>query len=151
MVPEDIHFMNLAYAYAESAAEMGEVPVGAVLVAPPGIILAAAGNDCIQSCDPTGHAEIHALRLAGLRLRNYRFPGATMYVTLEPCAMCAAAMVHARVRRLVIGADDPKTGAVYSRYAIGSDGKLNHGFQVHSGVLQDQCSRILKEFFRKRR
>nr|WP_205623650.1 tRNA adenosine(34) deaminase TadA [Desulfogranum japonicum] len=151
MIPADTHYMNLAYMYAENAAQMDEVPVGAVLVSHSGLILAGAGNNCIRSCDPTGHAEIHVLRQAGLRLCNYRFPGTTMYITLEPCAMCAAAMVHARVSRLVIGADDPKTGAVYSRYEIGSDGRLNHSFKVESGVLKEQCSQILKDFFKKKR
>jgi len=105
----------------------------------------------VAANDPTGHAEIRVLRQAAVRVANYRLPGTTMYVTLEPCAMCAAAMVHARVRRLVFGAADPKTGAIVSRYRIGSDGRLNHVLQVTGGILAEECGRILKEFFQKRR
>lgn len=143
--------MRLALHCAHEAAELGEVPVGAVLVARDSQVIASSGNNCIQANDPTGHAEIRALREAGRILRNYRFPGATLYVTLEPCAMCAAALVNARVERIVFGAYDKKGGGVISRYSIGRDGRLNHTFQVTAGVLAEECSEVLVNFFKKRR
>ena len=143
--------MRLAIQMAEGAAANGEVPVGAVLVDSCGVVLAAAGNDCVSSCDPVGHAEIRVLREGALKTRNYRLPGMTLYVTLEPCSMCASALVHARIERLVFGATDPKTGAIVSKYRIGTDGLLNHGFSVTGGVCADECSILLKNFFRNRR
>ncbi len=151
MISPDTYYMNLAFGYAQKAGEKGEVPVGAVLVSQEGLVLAGAGNDCVCSCDPTGHAEIRVLRQAGVRLRTYRFPGTVMYVTLEPCAMCAGALVHARISRLVIGVDDPKTGAVYSRYTIGTDCRLNHAYTVQTGVEKQKCGQILRDFFKKKR
>lgn len=151
MVMDDERFMRQALQLAGESAGLEEVPVGALLVDSGGNILAGAGNLTVAANDPTGHAEIRILRQAAVRVANYRLPGTTMYVTLEPCAMCAAAMVHARVRRLVFGAADPKTGAIVSRYRIGSDGRLNHVLQVTGGVLAEECGRILKEFFQKRR
>lgn len=148
---DDEWFMRLALEMAEESSGLHEVPVGAVLVDEEGNILASAGNSTVSSNDPTGHAEIRVLRLAAARLSNYRLPGTTMYVTLEPCAMCAAAMIHARIRRLVFGADDPKTGAVVSKYRIGIDGRLNHVFQVTGGVLAEECGHVLRDFFQKRR
>ncbi len=147
----DEHFMEVAIRYANAAAAMGEVPVGAVLVTGDNDILAGAGNNCINSNDPTGHAEIHVLRLAAEKTKNYRLPGTTIFVTLEPCAMCAAAMINARIQRVVFGAADPKAGALQSVYKIGSDGRLNHRFEVTGGVYAGECSRILKDFFKKRR
>ncbi len=147
----DFDFMGQALAYAAGAAAMDEVPVGAVLVAADGKVLAGAGNNCIDACDPTGHAEMHVLRTASVKVNNYRLPGTTMYVTLEPCAMCAAAMLHARIQRIVFGATDPKAGGITSVYRIGCDGRLNHRFLVTGGVRGVECSRILKEFFKKRR
>jgi len=147
----DYSFIGLALAYAERAAAMDEVPVGAVLVDSNGVLLAGAGNNCIAAGDPTGHAEIHVLRAAAERTGNYRLPETTMYVTLEPCAMCAAAMVHARVERIVFGATDPKAGGLQSMYRIGSDGRLNHSFVITGGVRAEECSRLLKDFFKKRR
>ena len=143
--------MARALELARRAAAAGEVPVGAVVVAADGAILAEAGNTCVRDSDPSGHAEMVAVRLAGRRLGNYRLPGTTLYVTLEPCAMCAALMVHARIDRLVFGAFDPKAGAVVSRYRIGSDGLLNHRFTVTGGVLAEECGRLLREFFQNRR
>ncbi len=143
--------MRFALAEARQAAVIGEVPVGAVLVDAEGEVLASAGNNCIEACDPLGHAEIRVLREAAKVAGNYRLPGTTIYVTLEPCAMCASAMVHARINRLVFGATDPKTGGIISQYQIGSDGKLNHTFQVQGGILADDCGQILKDFFQKRR
>lgn len=147
----DEQFMKIALSYAKAAAGVGEVPVGAVLVSPEKEIIAGAGNNCISCNDPTGHAEIHVLRLAAEKTANYRLPGTTMYVTLEPCTMCAAAMINARIKRIVFGAADPKAGALQSVYRIGSDGRLNHRFELSSGVCAEECSRILKEFFKKRR
>ncbi|WP_366145326.1 tRNA adenosine(34) deaminase TadA [uncultured Desulfobulbus sp.] len=143
--------MARALELARRAAAAGEVPVGAVVVAADGAILAEAGNTCVRDSDPSGHAEMVAVRLAGRRLGNYRLPGTTLYVTLEPCAMCAALLVHARIDRLVFGAFDPKAGAVVSRYRIGSDGLLNHSFTVTGGVLAEECGRLLREFFQNRR
>lgn len=147
----DESLMRIALEQALLSADAGEVPVGAVLVGSEENIIALASNNTIQACDPSGHAEMRVLRQASMVLKNYRLPGTTMYVTLEPCAMCAAALVHARVERLVFGAADPKTGAIVSKYRIGTDGLLNHRFNVIGGILEDECSQILKEFFQKRR
>ncbi|HBI14188.1 MAG TPA: tRNA-specific adenosine deaminase [Desulfobulbaceae bacterium] len=143
--------MGIALEVAREAETEQEVPVGAVLVDSEGKIIAAAGNRIVSGHDPTGHAEIRVLRAAASRLGNYRLPGTTLYVTLEPCAMCAAAMVHARIRRLVFGAGDPKAGAVVSKYRLGSDGLLNHSFLVTGGVLAEECSLLLQNFFQMRR
>jgi tRNA(adenine34) deaminase len=148
---EDYRLMGEALDYAAMAADMGEVPVGAVLVDRQGNKLAAAGNNCIAAADPTGHAEIHVLREAARRTGNYRLPGTTMYITLEPCAMCSAAMINARVERIVFGATDLKAGGLQSVYGIGSDGRLNHTFSITGGVRAGECSRILQDFFKKRR
>lgn len=147
----DVQMMRRALAQAGLAATMGEVPVGAVVVDDKGQILAETGNNCINASDPSGHAEMRALRLAALQLGNYRLPGTTLYVTLEPCPMCAALLVHARISRLVYGATDPKGGAIVSRYQIGSDGLLNHGFSVTGGILAMECGQILRDFFKSRR
>lgn len=147
----DESLMILALEQAIISARAGEVPVGALLVGPEENIIASAGNKIVRANDPSGHAEMRVLRKASKIMKNYRLPGTTMYVTLEPCAMCAAAMVHARIARLVFGATDPKTGAIVSKYQIGTDGLLNHKFTVTEGVLANECSLILKEFFQKRR
>ena len=144
-------FMGLALEYAEKAAAIDEVPVGAVLVGIGDDILSASGNNCVGANDPTGHAEIHVLRAAAERIANYRLVGTTMYVTLEPCAMCAVAMIQARVERIVFGATDPKAGGLQSMYRIGSDGRLNHSFVITGGVRAGECRLLLKEFFQKRR
>jgi tRNA(adenine34) deaminase len=143
--------MRAALACARAAGERGEVPVGAVVVGAAGEVLASAGNGPIERHDPTGHAEILALRAAGERVRNYRLPGATFYVTLEPCPMCASALVHARVARLVIGALDPKNGACGSVMDLVRDPRANHRIDVVEGVLADEASALLREFFRERR
>lgn len=148
---DDHLMMRLALAEAEKAALRGEVPVGAVLVDRMGVVLAADGNRTIEKNDPTAHAEILVMRKAGKALGNYRLSGTTLYVTLESCVMCAAALVHARVARLVFGAIDPKGGGVVSLYGVGQDRKLNHCFELTQGVLADECSSILRDFFRKRR
>lgn len=147
----DEEYMRLALAEAEAAAGCGEVPVGAVVVDGDGRILARAGNRTIALADPAGHAEILALREAARVLGNYRLSGCTVYVTLEPCVMCAGAMVHARVGRLVYGAVDPKGGGVESLYRVGGDGLLNHRFAVTGGVLAAAAAELLRGFFRERR
>ena len=147
----DIAFMGIALKAAREAAAEKEVPVGAVLVDSGGMLIVSAGNRIIKGHDPAGHAEIRVMRAAAARLGNYRLTGTTLYVTLEPCAMCAAAMVHARIQRLVFGALDPKAGAVVSKYRLGSDGLLNHSFQVTGGVLAEECGQLLRDFFQKRR
>lgn len=144
-------YMELALAEAHAAAARGEVPVGAVLVDELGNILAQDGNRVIEHCDPAGHAELVVLRSAALRQANYRLPGTTLYVTLEPCAMCAGAMIHARIARLVYGAADPKSGAIHSLMQLGDDRRLNHRFVSEGGVLAEECGGLLREFFRQRR
>jgi tRNA(adenine34) deaminase len=146
----DEYWMQQALLQAEIAGEKGEIPVGAVLIDDNGF-LAAAGNTPIRYQDPTAHAEIIAIRKAAERQQNYRLPGTTLYVTLEPCIMCMGAMIQARIERLVFGTTDPKTGAASSVYAIGSDGHLNHKIEIRSGVLAEQCSALLKTFFKYRR
>lgn len=146
----DIDFMSLAIKEAETAFEKGEVPVGAVLVIDDKVI-AVAHNTRESALDPTAHAEIIALRDAAKRTGNWRLTGATLYVTKEPCVMCAGAMVNARLRRLVYGCSDIKGGAVHSLYQILSDKKLNHQVEVVSGVLEEECAVLLKKFFKERR
>ena len=146
----DQDFMRLALECAAQAAAAGEVPVGALLVRTSEII-ARGSNRPIASHDPTAHAEIVALRAAGQVLGSYRLLDTTLYVTLEPCAMCAAAIVHARVRRLVFGAWDPRAGAAGSSLDIFRLPGLNHRVDVFGGVLSQQCGRLLEEFFEPRR
>ena len=143
--------MRRALELAEGTGRNGEVPVGAVLVARDGSVLAETANSPITRCDPTAHAEILALREAGERVGNYRLPGTTLYVTLEPCAMCAGALVHARVARLVFAAADPKTGACGSVFDIARSERLNHRIDVTAGVLEEDSARLLKAFFLERR
>ncbi|MBU0480279.1 MAG: tRNA adenosine(34) deaminase TadA [Proteobacteria bacterium] len=147
----DHDFMRMALAEAEAAAGRGEVPIGAVVVSPTGKILARAGNSPIGRNDPVAHAEILALREAGRAAGNYRLTGCTVYVTLEPCVMCAGAMVHARIGHLVYGAPDPKGGGVRSCYKIGSDGLLNHELQITGGILAEESAGLLREFFKEKR
>jgi tRNA(Arg) A34 adenosine deaminase TadA len=143
-------FMGAALAEARQAALAGEVPVGAVLVAD-GRILARAGNRTITDCDPTAHAEIVVLREVARAIRNYRLPGADLYVTIEPCAMCAGAMIQARIARLIYGADDPKVGAVRSCFSLLNDSRLNHRVEVVPGVLAEDSAALLQNFFAARR
>ncbi len=147
----DIIFMQMALEEAQHAAERDEVPVGAVLIDSQGQLLARDGNRIIEHHDPAGHAEMVVLRQAGHKISNYRLTKATLYVTLEPCIMCAGAMIHARIGRLVYGAADPKTGAVVSRYQVGNDGLLNHRIEVEGGLLAEESSILLKNFFAERR
>ncbi len=146
----DATFMRAALARAQAAGAAGEVPVGAVLVRGEQII-AAGGNAPVASHDPTAHAEIAALRAAGKVLGSYRLTDTTLYVTLEPCIMCAAAIVQARVRRLVFGAWDPRAGAAGSITNVFTLPQLNHRVDVFGGVLMDECARLLQEFFTQRR
>ena len=147
----DERLMRVALGAAREAAERGEVPVGACLVSEDGRLLAVAGNRTRVDCDPTAHAEVLALREAAREVGNYRLTGATMYATVEPCAMCAGALVQARVRRLVYGAADPKAGAVESVFRVCDSGSLNHRMELAAGVLESECRRLLQEFFRARR
>jgi len=147
---EDERFMRIAIDAARIAEENGDVPIGAVIVHENNII-AKAYNQREQLQDPTAHAEIIALTQAAAALENWHLNGCTMYVTLEPCPMCAGALVLGRLDRLVYGCDDPKTGACKSLYNIVTDGRLNHRLEVASGVLKEQCREQLQEFFAKRR
>ena len=143
-------FMQRALALAAAAASAGEVPVGAVVVRDDTII-GEGWNQSIAACDPTAHAEVVALRAAGRAVGNYRLPGATVYVTLEPCLMCVGALVHARVETLVFGIPEPKAGAVESTMRATEHTALNHRLRVVSGVLAADCRAVLQEFFRERR
>jgi len=146
----DEHFMRMALEEASIAYNEGEVPVGAVLVKD-GKVISKAHNQREDSKDPTGHAEIIALKHGSREEDNWRLTGFTLYVTKEPCIMCAGAMVNARLGRLVYGCKDDKGGAVGSLYNILSDKRLNHQVEVVSGVLEEECSEILKRFFQNRR
>jgi tRNA(adenine34) deaminase len=149
-VMDDERFMREAIREAELAAQGDEVPVGCVLVHD-GRMLARAHNQREQSQDPTAHAEIIAIREAARALGSFRLIGVTAYVTLEPCPMCAGALVNARVSRVVYGCDDPKAGAVRSLYALGNDPRLNHRFELTAGVLGSECSKQLSGFFTRLR
>jgi tRNA(adenine34) deaminase len=146
----DAYWMQIALEAARQAELAGEVPVGAIVVVDDKAV-ATGANRTITDNDPTAHAEMVALRAAAKELSNYRLAGATMYVTIEPCAMCAGAMVQARIDRLVYGADDPKGGAVRSCFAILDHPSLNHRVEVTSGVLAEECAAILQSFFSARR
>lgn len=143
--------MLQAIHYAREAARRGEVPVGAVVVGSDGKILAAASNRPVTDHDPTAHAEILALRVAALRVNNYRLPGTTVYTSIEPCVMCAGALVNARVARLVYGAPDERFGAVESKFQICDNPVLNHRIEITAGVLADNCRRLMQDFFKARR
>jgi tRNA(adenine34) deaminase len=147
----DAALMEEALSCARQAEVLGEVPVGAVIVDAAGAVIARAANSPIARHDPTAHAEILALRSAGRALGNYRLPGCVLYVTLEPCAMCVGALVHARVARIVYAAADPKTGACGSAFDLASNAKMNHRIEVTRGVLGDESAALLKQFFAARR
>ena len=146
----DVRFMRRALELAQRAGEAGEVPVGAVLVAD-GAVVGEGHNLPISTCDPTAHAEIQALRAAAQRVGNYRLPGSVLYVTLEPCVMCAGALMHARVARVVFGAPDPKTGACGGVLNLFTDARLNHHTEVEGGVLAEECGALVRAFFNARR
>ena len=143
-------YMQEALKEANAAAAEGEVPIGAVIVRG-GEIIARAHNRTEQAKDPTAHAEILAIREAAARLGGWRLPGCSMYVTVEPCSMCAGAIVWSRSERLYIGAMDPKAGACGSLYSIPTDSRLNHNVEVETGLMGEECSRLMKDFFRKLR
>ena len=142
--------MQVALQLAKHAALAGEVPVGAIVIKD-GVIIGSGSNTPIVNHDPTAHAEIQAMRAAAIHLGNYRLVGCTLYVTLEPCAMCSGAIQHARIARLVYGASDPKTGACGSVVNLMDEPKLNHHTQVTRGVLAEPCAQVLSEFFAARR
>ncbi len=147
---DDFTFMRAALEQAHKAQAIGEVPVGAVVVKD-GEIIGTGFNAPIAGHDPSAHAEMQALRAAGKALANYRLPGCTLYVTLEPCAMCVGAMLHARIARLVYGAADPKTGACGSVIDLFAEERLNHHATATAGVMAEACAALLREFFASKR
>lgn len=151
MLPDDEHWMRQALALARQGATAGEVPVGAVLVLGERSI-GEGYNQPIVARDPTAHAEIVALRQAATYMQNYRLPETTMYVTIEPCTMCVGALIHARIRRLVFGAAEPRAGAVCSRFhLLEGTGSYNHRIEVTQGVLEAECGQLISSFFKARR
>jgi tRNA(adenine34) deaminase len=149
-IPTDEFFMEEALRSAQRALEAGEVPVGAIVVCG-GKIIGRGGNRNLTDCDPTAHAEIIALREASAALGNHRLEDCELFATIEPCAMCAGALVHARLKRLIYGADDPKAGAIRSVMQVLNHPNLNHRMEVRAGVLAGRCAEILQTFFRLRR
>ena len=146
----DLQYMRMAIEQAWLAAQSGEVPVGAVLVKD-GQVISKAFNKPIANHDPSAHAEMLALREAALVEENYRIPGSTLYVTLEPCAMCSGAILHARIDRVVYGASDPKTGAAGSVLDIFASKQINHQTRVEGGIMSEECGQLLRDFFKGRR
>ncbi|MBV6497592.1 MAG: tRNA adenosine(34) deaminase TadA [Acidobacteria bacterium] len=151
MDERDEEFLRRAIELARKAERRGEVPIGAVIVSEDGEILAEASNETIERHDPTAHAEILAIRRAGERIENYRLTGVTVYSTIEPCAMCAGALVNARVARLVYGAADERFGAVRSKFELCDSDKLNHRIEITAGGLEAECRKLMQDFFRLRR
>ena len=143
--------MHVALAAANDARALDEVPIGACLIGEDGELIASGFNRTITDCDPTAHAEILTLRAAAARIGNYRLTGTILYTTIEPCAMCAGALINARIERLIYGAADERFGAVETRFRICDNEFLNHRIEITSGVLADECRRLMQEFFRKRR
>jgi tRNA(adenine34) deaminase len=150
-IQADLNFMRHAIDAAYAAEAAGEVPVGAIVVSPSGEVIARGNNQVLRTSDPTAHAEVVALRAAGIALNNYRLLNCTLYTTLEPCAMCAGAILHARITRLVYAAPDPKAGACGSVLTVLNHPALNHRVEVVSGLLSDECGALLTSFFRTRR
>ncbi|WP_456085666.1 tRNA adenosine(34) deaminase TadA [Microbulbifer elongatus] len=148
--PRDYMFMQQALGLAAKAAELGEVPVGAVVVLD-GQVIGEGFNQPISASDPSAHAEVMALRAAARHQQNYRLPGATLYVTIEPCTMCFGTLVHARIARLVYGAAEPRAGVVASQLQLPEQTFFNHRVLVEGGVLQDEAATLVREFFQKRR
>ena len=147
----DEYWMAQALDQARQAAELDEVPVGAVLINESNELIAAGHNQPISANDPTAHAEIIVLRVAARKLYNYRLPGTTLYVTLEPCTMCVGALVQARVKRIVYGTVEPKAGAIESAHRLFKEGKFNHTPDIHGGVKREECSSLLSRFFEQKR
>lgn len=150
-MPTDEDYLRRALELARTAESQGEIPVGAVIADESGVVIAEAANGPIALNDPTAHAEVLALRQAGTARRNYRLPGCTIYVTLEPCAMCAGALVHARMARLVFAATDPKSGACGGAIDLTGAPSMNHRLEVDSGLLAEESAALLRAFFQRRR
>ena len=150
-IDTDETWMWRALGLAGEAEKIGEVPVGAIIVGSDGRMLAAASNRTIKNVDPTAHAEILCLRIAAAQIGNYRLTGTTVYSTIEPCAMCAGALVNARVARLVFGAHDERFGAAVTHFGICANDLLNHRMEISSGVLADECRAMMQNFFKSRR
>jgi tRNA(adenine34) deaminase len=144
-------YMQIALSEALKAYEIGEVPVGAVVVSSRGEVLSKSHNETIRRNDPSAHAEIIALREAAGVLKNYRLNKTRIYVTIEPCIMCAGALIHARVEEVIFGVHDPKWGGLKSLYQLGDDHRLNHRLKVTSGVLETECGKIIQRFFQEKR
>jgi len=151
LIDSDEAGMRRALAQAEVAGARDEVPVGAILVDAAGLVVAAGYNQPISARDPSAHAEIVVLRAAAKKLGNYRLPGTTLYVTVEPCTMCLGALVHARVARVVYGATEPKTGAIESAHRLFETGEYNHKPEIVGGVLADECAAVMTAFFKQKR
>lgn len=151
MTNEDEFWMRKAIEAAKAARDSGEVPIGACLINNQGELIAVAGNQTVSTCDPTAHAEILVLRAAARKTGNYRLTDAVVYTTIEPCAMCAGALVNARVKRLVYGARDERFGAVETVFNICTSSSLNHRLEIESGVLANECRKLMQDFFRARR
>lgn len=147
---DDVRWMRVALQQAQCAADLGEVPVGAVLVRD-GEMLAQAHNHPIGNVDPTAHAEVQVLRVGATYVNNYRLVNTTLYVTIEPCAMCLGALMHARVQRLVFGALEPRAGCVHSHSELLDKGVFNHKLVVEGGVLAEECAALMRDFFKQRR
>ena len=150
-ITRDEDCMRVALEQALQAYDRDEVPVGAVLVDNSNQLIASGHNQPISAVDPTAHAEIVVIRAAAMKLRNYRLPDTTLYVTLEPCAMCVGALLHARVSRIVFGALEPKTGAIQSVHQLLQSADLNHYPDIHGGVLEAECSALMSKFFQQKR
>lgn len=150
-LPIDEYWMAKALLQAQLAAEHEEVPVGAVLISEANELIAEAFNQPIGQTDPTAHAEVMVLRQAATRMGNYRLPDTTLYVTVEPCTMCVGALVHARVKRIVFGASEPKSGALTSAHRLLESGVYNHVPQITSGIMRGECSSLMSEFFERKR
>jgi tRNA(adenine34) deaminase len=148
---DDEFYMNIAIRKAYEALKRNEVPVGAVVVDKDGNVIGYGYNSPISLNDPTGHAEINAMRMAAMALKNYRLIGTRLYVTMEPCIMCMGAIIHARIKRVVFGAQDSKWGAVKSLYTMADDKRLNHHPEIRSGVCKDKAKKIIKDFFKNQR
>ncbi len=151
MFEQDEFWMRKAIEAAEAARDINEVPIGACLIDNNGEIVASAGNRTITTNDPTAHAEILVIRQAAAKIGNYRLTETTLYTTIEPCAMCAGALVNARIKRLIFGAHDIRFGAVESVFQICSTSSLNHQIEITSGILAQDCRRLMQEFFREKR
>ena len=151
MIDNHKYFMELALEEAKKAGQMGEVPIGAILVSDSGAVLSAAHNRTVKLVDPTAHAEILALRDAAIKHNNYRLLNTVLFVTIEPCIMCMGALVHARVKRVIYGANDPKWGAAGSLYDFSDDFRLNHRIEIIKGVREEECRALMQAFFRAKR